>query len=372
MATALSNRLHHWRMRVASSPFGEFLRWWGGELAAMLPASWRARLAQSRRRLLLSLGDGELHVEVHDGETLQSLDTFPLDRDPRVQGTALRDLLAGHELAEAPRDLVLDGGLVLRKDVTMPLATEPNLRQALTYEMDRQTPFRADDVFFDYRVTGRDREAGTLRVELCVAPRKVVSDRLEPIVSRGLPPTGVDVLEGDMPAGFNLLPAEQRARVVNRQTRINWYLAGAAVLVLAVVMAESLYLRQAQLEQLDTRIEDLRAEAMQVQRIDNQIEEASASATFLLDQRAAMAPSVVVLTEVTSILPDDTYLDRLLIGDGRVQMQGKSENAQRLIELINESERFEAASFRGPTRLDSRTQREIFDLNADIAAAGGE
>jgi general secretion pathway protein L len=254
----------------------------------------------------------------------------------------------------------------------MPLATEPNLRQALTYEMDRQTPFRADDVFFDYRVTGRDREAGTLRVVLCVAPRSVVCDGLEPFVSRGLPPTGVDVLEGDMPAGFNLLPAEQRARVVNRQTRINWYLAGAAVLVLAVVMAESLYLRQAQLEQLDTRIEDLRAEAMQVQRIDNQIEEASASATFLLDQRAAMAPSVVVLTEVTSVLPDDTYLDRLLIGDGRVQMQGKSENAQRLIELINESERFEAASFRGPTRLDSRTQREIFDLNADIAAAGGE
>ena len=53
-------------------------------------------------------------------------------------------------------------------------------------------------------------------------------------------------------------------------------------------------------------------------------------------------------------------------------MQGKSSNAQQLIELVNESPYMSAASFRGSTRLDARSGLEIFEINAQITAAGGE
>jgi len=52
-------------------------------------------------------------------------------------------------------------------------------------------------------------------------------------------------------------------------------------------------------------------------------------------------------------------------------MQGKSDNAQRLIGIINESPMFENASFRGSTRRDSRSGKEIFDLNSSLEPAGG-
>ena len=39
----------------------------------------------------------------------------------------------------------------------MPAATEENLPQVLSFEMDRLTPFRSDEVYFDHRVVGRDR-----------------------------------------------------------------------------------------------------------------------------------------------------------------------------------------------------------------------
>ena len=55
-----------------------------------------------------------------------------------------------------------DEALVRR--VTMPAATEENLRQVLGFEMDRLTPFRADDVYFDYRVVSRDAAAGQLAI----------------------------------------------------------------------------------------------------------------------------------------------------------------------------------------------------------------
>ena len=47
-------------------------------------------------------------------------------------------------------------------------------------------------------------------------------------------------------------------------------------------------------------------------------------------------------------------------------MQGKSENAQRLIEQVNDSPMLEKAGFRGSTRMDPGTQREVFDINAVI------
>ena len=65
-------------------------------------------------------------------------------------------------------------------------------------------------------------------------------------------------------------------------------------------------------------------------------------------------------------MPDDTYLDRLRVWEGNIQLQGKSGNAQQLIEMVNASPLFSGTEFRGSTRLDSRTGKEIFDLRADL------
>jgi general secretion pathway protein L len=92
----------------------------------------------------------------------------------------------------------------------------------------------------------------------------------------------------------------------------------------------------------------------------------------LRNRRAGSPPTVRVLAEVTRILPDDTFLDRLLVGSDSVQMQGKSNNAQQLIELVNQSPLFTDAAFRGSTRLDTGTKKEIFDVNAALVAGSAE
>jgi len=105
---------------------------------------------------------------------------------------------------------------------------------------------------------------------------------------------------------------------------------------------------------------------MAVQQIRKQIDDASEAAGFLQSHKIENGYKIEVLAELTRILPEDTYLDRLSMSAGGMQMQGKSANAQNLIELINDSPYFETASFRGPTRLDTRTRKEIFDLSANI------
>jgi len=194
-------------------------------------------------------------------------------------------------------------------------------------------------------------------------------EKLRPL---GMAPAGVDVELDGSPAGLNLLPPDLRHNVVKRRSRTNMFLAGGIVVLLMFVMAQSIWLRQHQLSEVREAIDEVREEAMQVQQIRKRITDASEAAGFMQVQRSASLPTVKVLAEVTRILPDDTFLDRLLISSESVQMQGKSQNAQQLIELVNSSSYFKDASFRGPTRLDTRTQKEIFDVTASLVLAGND
>jgi len=181
----------------------------------------------------------------------------------------------------------------------------------------------------------------------------------------GLAPTGVDVATPDGPLGINLLPPAMRYRIVNQRMRVNWVLGAVAVFMMIFVMVQSLWLREHQVEAIGEAIEDVRAEALAVQQVRKQIDDASEAAGFLQSRKIENGYKLEMLAELTRILPEDTYLDRLSMHQGTTQMQGKSGNAQSLIELINDSDQFENASFRGPTRLDNRSGKEIFDLTAD-------
>jgi general secretion pathway protein L len=123
--------------------------------------------------------------------------------------------------------------------------------------------------------------------------------------------------------------------------------------------------------ELEAAIAEVQGEARRVQRIKEQIGDSSEAATFLTVRREQSPLAIEILADITRILPDDTYLDRLVIGQTNVQIQGKSQNAQQLIEKVNESELFDAASFRGSTRLDARSGLEIFEVNANISNEGG-
>jgi len=365
MAIALNNTIQNLRYRLTSGPAGQFFSWWTEELRNAMPAGLRTRMQYARRKLLMQVIDGELVFSIDNARSIQSLDSVLIDQDPQLQSQQIRDLIQRHELIEVNRDLVLSEEVVLHTNVVIPLAAEANLRQALAYEMDRHTPFSAEEVFFTWRNLNRDREAGQLRFDLYVTPRDAVESQIEQLKRLGLPPTGVDVATPDGPMGINLLPETLRYHIVNKQVRLNWAIAAVAVFLMILVMAQSLWLREHQLEVIGEAIENVRAEAMAVQQIRQQIDDANEAAGFLQNRKIENGYKLELLAELTRILPDNTFLDRLSMNEGTTQMQGKSGNAQSLIELINNSPRFENASFRGPTRLDNRSGKEIFDLSAD-------
>jgi len=368
MANALEQKARELWSRVQTGPVGKFFDWWLTELRLAMPASWQEKLQHAMRRVSMELNGNDLAIGVDENRRLRQLDELPLSSDSAMQRQEVEDLLEQNDLAEAPVFVLLDHAAVLAREVSLPLAAEPNLPQVLAFEMDRQTPFKASAVYYDWRILERGAQ---LRLMLYVVPRVEVDTVVKKLADRGFPLAGVDIRNGANTLGLNLLPADQRVRVVNRKARLNLALAAAAVVLLAVVMAESLYLREHQVSELEEAIASVQGEARQVAAIRKRIEDTSEAAGFLATRRAESPLAVELLADITRILPDDTYLDRLVIGKNSVQIQGKSQNAQRLIELVNESGLLNAASFRGSTRLDARSGLEIFEINAEVMPVGG-
>jgi general secretion pathway protein L len=371
MFDLIIQKLQQLQGRVQAGPVGKFFKWWLAELKLAMPESWQEKLEHALRRVTVQLGEGELRVGVDENRKLTTLQAFQISQDSALQQQQVDDLLGNHDLAETPRYLLLERRAVLSKKISLPLAAEANLAQVLSFEMDRQTPFNASSVFFDWRVIDRDQSEGKIHIELFVVPRPEVQQSLEALQGTGFSISGVDITDEGNTLGLNLLPNALRARSVNVKGRLNWALGAAALVLLALVMAQSLYLRAHQVVELEEAIAEVQGEARQVMRIKEQIKDVSEAAGFLAMRRAESPLAIELVADVTSILPDDTYLDRLVIGKDTVQLQGKSQNAQRLIERVNESALLDDASFRGSTRLDARTGLEIFEVNARVTPGGG-
>jgi len=371
MANAFENKLKDWRNQLQSGPVGKFFHWWFDELRQSLPQSWQQKLQHALRRVTLHIHQDSLHLGVDENRSLQQLESFSMTQGVAMQQQQINDLLIEQDLAESPRYLLLDSETVLSKEMLLPAAAEANLSQVLTFEMDRQTPFRAKDIYFDWKILEPGSDAGQIRLGIYLVPRSEVDKTLRVLHVRNLELAGIDVIDQGRTMGLNLLPTEKRVRQVNKTARFNLVVAAAAIVLLAVVMAQSIYLRSHQVAELEAAIAEVQGEARRVQRIKEQIGDSSEAATFLTVRREQSPLAIEILADITRLLPDDTYLDRLVIGQTNVQIQGKSQNAQQLIEKVNESELFDAASFRGSTRLDARSGLEIFEVNANISNEDG-
>jgi general secretion pathway protein L len=351
---------------LKAGPAGTFFRWWTEELRLAMPAVWQQKLQHALRRVTLSLQGDSLRVGVDENRSLKTLEGFSFLQDASLQSQQVEDLLLSNELQEAPRFLLLELESILNRKLKLPLAAESNLAQVLSFEMDRQTPFRASDVYFDWKILERGGDSGQINLELFVVPRSEVDELVNAVTTRGFRLAGVDIADGDRTLGLNLLPADRRVRPVNPKSRLNFALGAASAVLLALLMTQSLYLRSHQVVELEEAITDVQGEAREVMQIKQQIEDSSEAAGFLAMRRAEAPLVIGLLADITRILPDDTYLDRLVISKSSVQLQGKSQNAQQLIELVNESALLGDASFRGSTRLDARTGLEIFEVNAEV------
>jgi general secretion pathway protein L len=358
----LTRQLARWRVAYATSPLRRFLSWWGRELVVLVPPRVRDWFADRREVLLAQLEGTDLllaPVGASDGQRIE------LAADPEAARAAVVQALDRGE--ETPAVIfALPAERVLRRQLTLPAAAEENLRQVLGFELDRQTPFKADQVYYDARVAVRDPATRQIVVDLTLAPRGSVDAGLAQLEAAGVPLDGLDALIDGRPLGFNLLPAQRRAPRRKLWLHIALALGAVALGLLFLVMGQSVTNREAALERLRAETESSQTEARSVAELRRLLKDAIDGANFLAERKRDRPANIDVLLDTTQRLPNDTWLQRFSINGEQVQLQGQSREAAGLITVLQKSPYLEGPALQGAITPDARTGKEQFLIAAKL------
>ena len=151
--------------RTVSALAARFFGWWFGELRACIPPVLRRLVAGRRRRLYLLLRDEVTDLYEESGgkpRVFGSIEQDAPDAPARVLLQRLQDKGPWAEILA-----VIPAERALRRRLQLPLAVAENLRESIGFDIDRLTPFRAEEVVYQARIAGIDRpaRAGHLRAD---------------------------------------------------------------------------------------------------------------------------------------------------------------------------------------------------------------
>ena len=385
MTSATTN----WRRRVRESAnragLPRFWRWWMSELAPLLPGVSRAAIQRRFARPVIELSNGQAlfwRPEMNNGTARLSVtEAVALTGDAGAvlaAGRAAVARLAANASGgiAAPKVIVaLNPRQVLRKELSLPAAVEENLIQALSYDLDRHTPFRPEQLYFDATVIGRDAAKKTLRVDWVAALKTIVDGAKRQVEEWGA--VAVAVVPGPpttTPTKLNLLPNAARPRPLQWRRWQVWVpLALIATLGIAAVFVPLLQKRQYAIG-LTALNAEAGVQAQAADKLRQQLERMQNDYNYILAKKYAYPSAVHVLDEVTRVLPDDTWITQLeLKASGRAKetqhdlyLRGESGNAGKLIALLEESKLVELVTPRSPTTKIQGSAGEIFDLGARL------
>jgi Tfp pilus assembly protein PilN len=168
------------------------------------------------------------------------------------------------------------------------------------------------------------------------------------------------------PMRINLLPAELRIRQ-KRWAYVPTILLGLAILALLLSLG---FHRMAQnrmlIRKLDREIETLKAPVARAQSFQNQVKELEEKIKSIEDLFGQRDMNLEILRELTTILPDDTYLRSYNYRDGNIQMSGLSNSSSDLIPKLENSPLLSNVSIRGSIYKDARTDKEQFTFEAEL------
>jgi general secretion pathway protein L len=346
-----------------------FLCWWRDELWAAVPVSVRHWLSGHPRELLVRLSETHCSVLEAQGDCWRLAKEIDLDASSRDDLEGLLSLNADREIRPVVQ---LPPDRFLRRRLVFPRAVRENLNQVLAYEMDGFTPFRSDQVSFTSRILGTDASDSrhdSIEVEVTVARLDDVEHAASVSGRLGLQPVAV---VADEPAphrrvAANLLPRARRPRQLNAHVTTKLGLAAVAMILTLVLLIVPLFKKQSAIADLEARIEQLRPDANKASELREAVRGATLTQAYPSDLRQGRPRAVNVIRELTTLLPDHTWLRSLRLSNDQLEIEGESRNAGELVSLLDGSGIFEDVRFVSQVSIDTQSRSERFSLSMKLA-----
>lgn len=342
--------------------FREYFAWWLSQMRDLLPKRTSAADSTAGEALVIEpdAGGAMLSAGMRRGDRITPLGRFPSDP---TGITALRNAAA---LGGRPIPVWLRpaSAVMLEKQLSFPLAAERELDRALIYEMDRETPFTADEVWWNWRIDTRDKARGLINLTLFLLPKAAASAIAAALTEADLRPSVIDAVTAD--GSHHQIQLDDGPVLRIALSGRNRMLAGAC-LGLAVLALLAPFIRQSlELGHVENRIAELKPQVDEVQQLRRRVDASTQSGAALAMAQAGSADPLKVLAQATQTLPDNTHLTDLSLHGHKLSFSGQSEEAAKLIGLIAADPLFKDPAFTAPVTRVQGSKLEAFSINAEV------
>ncbi len=341
-----------------------FWHWWLDQLLQMMPEKAYQLLTQTNRFFITFQKDDEtITIRYQErGKHLSEPITLPQQEIHIWRGIT--------ELPENPLFvLVLVPGQFLRRRIILPKAANENLREVVGFELDRHTPFTAEDVYYTARITDHTSNKDQIIVDVVLTPKNVLNALLIKLKQVGIQlqqVTAVETPDAIPDLGINLLPPQRRFRSHQWRKTLNIGLAGLFVVLLTLALVVPVILHNQTIHSLEEKVNQTRAVAQRINKIKQQAQKLEQQARFVLDKKKATPPLITIMEELSQRLPQDTWLTGLQYRKGQVNIDGKSPAASKLVELLEASPYLKNVHFVSPITQDRSSGLERFRISMDV------
>jgi general secretion pathway protein L len=330
--TRLDNRL--------LEPFQAALDWWLTELRDLL------------RQVLLFNRMKPVRLEVTpDGEPL------PVGGTANRIGRGRRNVL-----------LQLDDNDFLYRKIKLPKAAGKNIERVIGYEFNKYFPMQAEDALFSCRVVPVGADSGSVEVEIWAVSRRQIDLYLASIRHN----LGIEVLTlylGDSSWQTRTrhdLEQERRRQTDPGNLRYGRLLNLALVALAAVLLTYPVIKMDAYLQTQREEISRLEKRAQPVIELREQIMALDKRFQALVERKKAYPARADVWHYVTRVVGDQATLQRLTIGDNRVQLTGRTPSVERLLRQLESEARIAEVRISGQVKPAKDDRFEVLNLSLEL------
>ena len=342
----------------AAQSFSHFLSWWQQQLKECVPVSLREKTAQVRRPALWSPTDDRVWLAA---AALTESKPFLSSALAQRGGSAA---------------VVIGEANGFRREIEMPLAVQDRLQQVLGYELDRLTPLKASELYYDFRVKQKNLSAGTCTVELAAAPRMRVDPMLVEAKRRNVTVTRMLLSPSDVDTQLDLLKTAQAATEDGDKPR-SWItpaLIGLCAALVIMLVALPLWQMRRHILALQPIESSAKTDAEVASLVQRQLEKQISEYNLPLARKYSGPLVVQLLDDLSKRLPDDTWAQSIEIRtiptqkSKEVVLQGETGSGGKILQIVQESPLIKDPTFKATmTRVAPNAER--FHIAGEIVAA---
>jgi general secretion pathway protein L len=342
-------------------------RWWFAEFLALLPRAYLKRLTYPNMTLLLRSSEAMTEITVMAGEKRLMQHAIPQAGASEEVQSGLRDAI--HAATKGKRAAVI--GVIpdhqsLARSLTLPLAAKAHIEEATRYQIERLSPFKSENTLYCIKLLESGRGANALHFQLFIVSKALVVDIEERSARLGF---SIDrfAIEAAGSGFLETLTFTSQVTAVTKLPLATKALLSASLVLIASFLLVPIVGKWKTMEALKREITLFKPKADQALKLRNERDKIIALRSQITDLKRAVQPPIAILSKLSELLDDQTFITELRMEGAFITMSGLSADASKLAQRLGAANSFKSVRFSGPVTRDAQAARDRFTLILEMA-----